>query len=87
MGLHGQPVVAGGALLLELAIKHTAYVSQPEGTDSRTADRVGRSSEDSVKNTLWSITIATLGVEDHYVFIRLALFALVIDTCIRFDIS
>ena len=77
--LHSQPVITGRSLLLELAVKHAGHVPQPEGTDSRTADRVGGSSEDSVKNTLWSITIATLGVEDHYVFIRLALFALVID--------
>ena len=77
--LHCQPVVTGGPLLLELSIKHAGHVPQSEGTDSRAADWVGRSSEDSVQNRLWSITIATLGLEDHYVFARPTLFALVID--------
>ena len=84
MRLHCQPVLTGGPLLLELAIKHAGHVPQPEGTHSRAADGVGRSSEDSVQNTLWSIAVATLGLGDHYVFTRPALFALVIDILLAY---
>ena len=60
MRLHGQPVVAGGALLLELTIKHAADVPECEGADGRAADGVGRSLEDSVYDGLRRVAIFTL---------------------------
>ena len=58
--LHSKPVVAGGALLLELTIKHAADVPECEGADSRATDAVGRSLEHSVYDCLRCVAIFTL---------------------------
>ena len=58
--LHGQPVVAGGPLLLELSREHGGDVPETEGAHRGPADRVRSRAENSVDHCVNFIAVITL---------------------------
>ena len=60
--LHGQPVVAGGSLLLELTLEHDGDVPETEGADGGPADGVRGRAKYSVDNRINFIAVITLQI-------------------------